>query len=70
VSSPTVDLRALRNETGLSRERAVRELDPPASAKTLERWEKGTTPIPKYRLVQVLALYARHNGKEETEAVA
>ena len=63
MSKSSVELLQLRKETGLSRERAVRELDPPASAKTLERWEKDVTPIPGWRRQQLLVLYAKYNGK-------
>jgi DNA-binding transcriptional regulator YiaG len=41
----------------LSREKVVRLLDPPVSAKTLERWERGITPVPKWRVRQLAAIY-------------
>jgi DNA-binding transcriptional regulator YiaG len=57
------DIRDLREKVGLGRERVVRELEPPVTAKTLERWEKGSTPIPGWRDSQLRALYARYlNG--------
>lgn len=47
-----------REETGLSRERAAAQLDPPVSSKTIERWEHGITEIPGWRKAQLEALYA------------
>lgn len=46
-----------REAMGLSRERVAPQLDPPVSAKTLERWEKGITPVPRWRLAQFARLY-------------
>jgi hypothetical protein len=34
-------LRAVREELGLAREKVTAQLNPPLSAKTLERWEKN-----------------------------
>lgn len=50
-------LREAREELGLSRERTAARLIPPVSAKTLERWEKGISPIKGYRLLQLADLY-------------
>lgn len=41
----------------LSREHVSRLLDPPISAKTLERWEKGHNPPSKRRLRQLALIY-------------
>lgn len=41
---------------GLSREHVARLLDPPISAKTLERWEKGAN-VPPWRLKQLAHVY-------------
>lgn len=46
-----------REAEGLSREKVARLLDPPVSAKTLERWERGFTPIPHHRLRQLAQVY-------------
>lgn len=46
-----------REDEGLSREEVTRLLDPPVSAKTLERWEKGITPVPKWRLRDLAQIY-------------
>jgi hypothetical protein len=46
-----------RERTGLSREMVVRRLDPPISAKTLERMERGVAPLRGYRLKQLAAIY-------------
>jgi DNA-binding XRE family transcriptional regulator len=48
---------AERERIGYSRERVAAQLEPPIAAKTLERWEKGVTPIPLWRLKQLAALY-------------
>lgn len=42
---------------GLSREQVVRLLDPPVSAKTLERWERGVSPVKRPRLRELAAIY-------------
>lgn len=46
-----------RERTGLSRETVVRRLDPPISAKTLERMERGAAPLKGFRLKQLAAIY-------------
>jgi DNA-binding XRE family transcriptional regulator len=50
-------LRRARDELGLPRERVAPRLDPPISAKTLERWEKGITLAPRWRLQQLARIY-------------
>jgi hypothetical protein len=52
-------LRVARDDLGLAREAVTRrpELDPPITAKTLERWENGTTPVRRWRLKQLAAIY-------------
>jgi transcriptional regulator with XRE-family HTH domain len=45
-----------RNSLGLSRERVAALCDPPISAKTLERWEKGISPLPRWRAQQLAAI--------------
>lgn len=52
----------------LSREKIARLLDPPVSAKTLERWEKRVNPIPKWRLRQLALIYRA--SLDELEDVA
>ena len=49
-------LKLAREATGLSRERVSRLLDPPISAKTLERWEAGSR-VKRWRLVQLADVY-------------
>ena len=49
---------AARRLSELSRESVARLLDPPISAKTLERWERCLSPIPAARLRQLAKLYA------------
>lgn len=51
-----------REGEGLSRERVARLLDPPVSAKTLERWERGLTPVPRHRLRQLAQIYRMRVG--------
>jgi DNA-binding transcriptional regulator YiaG len=51
-----------RKALGLSRERVAAQLDPPVSSKTVERWEKGTSPVPGWRRVQLDALFAGYEG--------
>lgn len=48
-----------RESIGYSRETVVRrpELDPPITSKTLERWERELTPVKRYRLTQLAAIY-------------
>lgn len=46
-----------RERTGLSRETVSRKLDPPISAKTLERMEKGAAPLKGFRLRQLADIY-------------
>jgi hypothetical protein len=56
-------IRKARRRTGMGRERVARQLKPPISMKTLERWEKGVTPIPELRRQELMALYERVMGK-------
>ena len=63
----TSPLRAIREEAGLTREQVCELLDPPVSTKTLERWEKGTTPI-KHRRMKQLALIYRVHPRELVKA--
>lgn len=46
-----------RGDTGLSRERVVRLLTTPLSAKTLERWEKGERKPTEPWLSELAELY-------------
>lgn len=46
-----------RETEGLSREAVVRQLEPPVTTKTLERWEKDITPCPRYRLRELARIY-------------
>jgi transcriptional regulator with XRE-family HTH domain len=48
---------AARTAEGLSREKVVRQLDPPVSVKTLERWERGISPAPLWRIRQLAVVY-------------
>jgi hypothetical protein len=51
-------LLAARERTGLSRERVVRQMRPPISSKTLERWEKtGIPDRSKWMLPQLADIY-------------
>lgn len=50
-------LRAAREAEGLSREEVTRLLKRPVSAKTLERWEKGITPVRRSYLRELAAIY-------------
>lgn len=59
---------AARKAEGLSREKVVRLLDPPVSVKTLERWERGITPVPQYRVRQLAGVYRVRVG--DLKAVA
>ena len=49
-------IRLAREAEELSRERVARLLDPPISAKTLERWERGAN-VPVWRIKQLAAIY-------------
>lgn len=57
MSVPKPSIWRKREQTGLSRERAAAQLDPPVSSKTIERWEHGVTPIPGWRKTQLEKLY-------------
>ena len=50
-------LRAARDKLGLARERVAGQLDPPISAKTLERWEAPGANVKLWRLQQLAAIY-------------
>jgi DNA-binding transcriptional regulator YiaG len=50
-------LQAVREEVGLTREQVCALLDPVVATKTLERWEKGTTPISDRRMGQLALVY-------------
>jgi len=52
-------LRAAREWAELSREAVTRrpELDPPISAKTLERWELPGAHVKRFRLKQLARIY-------------
>jgi DNA-binding transcriptional regulator YiaG len=56
-TASSTTLRDARDREGLSREAVTRLLDPPVSSKTLERWEKGSTPVPGWRLRQLAQVY-------------
>ncbi len=53
-------LRAARDHVGFAREAVCRQLDPPVSTKTLERWEDNPEPLTRkrWRLVQLAAIYS------------
>jgi hypothetical protein len=65
-------LRAAREQAELSREAVTRrkELDPPISAKTLERWEMPGARVKRWRLKQLARIYGvamadlRENDKD------
>ena len=46
-----------REREGMTRAQVVAILDPPVSPKTLERWERETTPVPYQRLRQLALVY-------------
>ena len=52
-------LRAARERAELSREAVTREpeLQPPISAKTLERWEQSGARVKRWRLKQLARIY-------------
>lgn len=50
-----IDLWDARNLTGLGREKVAATIG--VTSKTIERWEKGVTPIKGYRLEQLAELY-------------
>ena len=47
----------VREEAGLTRQMVADLLDPPITAKTLERWEKGVSPISDRRMGQLALVY-------------
>jgi len=51
-----------REAEGLAREKVAPLLEPPITAKTLERWEKGITPVPRWRLRQLAKVYKTKIG--------
>ena len=53
----TNSLRVARERRGYSREYVSRQLEPPISSKTLERWEQGASPVKPWRLVQLASVY-------------
>lgn len=46
-----------RKRKGFSREHVTRNVHPPMSAKTLERWEKGQSNAPGWRIEQLAEFY-------------
>lgn len=48
-------LREARDYLGLSREKVAAKVG--ISSKTLERWEKGETPVKRYQLQQLAEVY-------------
>ncbi len=52
---PDRSLRQAREFTGLSREKVAAELG--ISSKTLERWEKGDSPVPRHKLRELAEVY-------------
>lgn len=58
-------LRAARDECGFSREAVCRQLEPPVSTKTLERWEDDALPLlrKRWRLIQLAAIYGTTPGE-------
>jgi transcriptional regulator with XRE-family HTH domain len=48
-------LQSARESFGLSREKVAAELD--VSARTIYRWEKGTTPVKRVVLYRLAELY-------------
>lgn len=67
----TSTLREARDHKGYSRENVAPRLDPPVVAKTIERWERGETPAPLWRLEQLAVIYGvsvreLRNGKAAT----
>ena len=61
--------RKARDAEGLSRDAVARLLDPPVTAKTIERWEKGDR-TPRWRLKQLAALYNVTLADLENDGVA
>jgi len=59
TSGQSTPLRAAREYAELSREAVTRrpELDPPVSAKTLERWERPGARVKRFRLKQLAQIY-------------
>jgi ribosome-binding protein aMBF1 (putative translation factor) len=55
-------VRQRRVQLGISRERVAARLKPPVTAKTIERWEKGDSPLPGWRRIQLEELYAVLEG--------
>lgn len=50
-------LRQARDRKDLSREKVAVALEPPVSAKTIERWEMPGTRVKVWRLEQLAAIY-------------
>ena len=50
-------LRMVREDAGLTRTQVVVLLDPPVSIKTLERWEKGESPVTDRTMAQLAMIY-------------
>lgn len=48
-------LQEAREQYGLSREKVAARIG--VSSKTIERWEKGSTPIRRYQLLALADLY-------------
>jgi transcriptional regulator with XRE-family HTH domain len=46
-----------REDAGLTREQVCQILEPGVSTKTLERWERGETPISHQRMRQLALVY-------------
>ena len=50
-------LRETREDAGLTRDQVAALLQPPVSSKTIERWEKGSSPVSHQRMRQLALLY-------------
>ena len=58
----------VREEVGLTRQQVADLLDPPVTAKTLERWEKGASPISDRRMGQLALVYRVPRKRLVTDA--
>jgi transcriptional regulator with XRE-family HTH domain len=50
-------LRSVREYLEFSRELVARRLDPPVTARTIDRWERGTSRPKRYQLLQLATIY-------------
>lgn len=68
MDSVSSRLRAVRDERQLSREKVAAKIG--SSAKQIERWENGTTPVKRWHLMALAEVYGVSVEELEEPAAA